>query len=57
MALPNQNIPESKKDATWMKRCASAIVNMGYITRNAKMKDKFCYDMFNGVQDEGSFEL
>jgi len=56
MPLPNQNIPESKKDKTWMKRCAVSIVNMGYITRTAKMKDKFCYDMYNGVQDQGSFD-
>jgi len=56
MGLPNQNIPESKKDKTWMKRCGAAIVNMGFISRGAKMKDKFCYDMYNGVQDEGSFD-
>lgn len=56
MPLPNQNIPKSSKDYNWMKRCAIAIVNMCYISRSEKEKEKFCYDMYNGVQDQSSFD-
>lgn len=56
MSLPNQNIPESKKDAQWMQRCVSAIVKMAFVSKIQKAKDKFCYDMYNGVQNEGDFD-
>lgn len=56
MPLPNQNIPESAKTQEWMERCVSAIVNMSFTNRLAKAKDKFCYDLYNGVQNEGDFD-
>lgn len=56
MPLPNQNIPDSMKNQEWMKRCATAIVNMSFTNRLSKAKDKFCYDLYNGVQNEGDFD-
>lgn len=56
MPLPNQNIPDSAKDLEWMKRCVSSIVNMSFTNRLAKAKDKFCYDLYNGIQNEGDFD-
>lgn len=56
MPLPNQNIPESAKDLEWMKRCVSSIVNMSFTNRLSKAKDKFCYDLYNGIQNEGDFD-
>lgn len=56
MPLPNQNIPESAKTQEWMERCVSSIVNMSFTNRLAKAKDKFCYDLYNGVQNEGDFD-
>ena len=56
MALPNQNIPEHMKDKVWMQRCAGAIVNMSFASNTAKAKDKFCYDIYNGVQNEADFD-
>jgi hypothetical protein len=56
MPLPNQNIPEGAKTQEWMERCVSAIVNMSFTNRLAKAKDKFCYDLYNGVQNEGDFD-
>jgi hypothetical protein len=56
MALPNQNIPESEKNLEWMKRCAASIAKMSFTNRLAKAKDKFCYDLYNGVQNEGDFD-
>lgn len=56
MPLPNQNIPESKKDKSWMKRCVSAIVKMSFVNRDIKAKDRFCYDIYNGVQNERDYD-
>jgi hypothetical protein len=56
MPLPNQNIPESAKTTEWMKRCASAILRMSWTSRLNKARDKFCYDIYNGVQNEGDFD-
>jgi len=56
MSLPNQNIPESKKDKHWMQRNVGSIVRMSFTSREAKAKDKFCYDIYNGVQNEGDFD-
>ena len=56
MSLPNQNIPDSKKTPEWIKTCAVSIVNMAYANRLSKQKDKFCFDIYNGVQNEGDFD-
>jgi len=56
MSLPNQNIPESAKGKDWMKRNVGSIVRMSFTSREAKAKDKFCYDIYNGVQNEGDFD-
>lgn len=56
MSLPNQNIPESAKGQEWMKRCVSSIVRMSFDSRLSKEKDKFCYDIYNGVQNDGDFD-
>jgi hypothetical protein len=56
MPLPNQNIPESSKNKEWMKRCVSAIVKMSFTSKISKAKDKFCYDMYNGIQNDQDFD-
>jgi hypothetical protein len=56
MSLPNQNIPESAKNTEWMKRCAGSIVRMSFTNKITKAKDKFCYDIYNGVQNDGDFD-
>lgn len=39
-----------------MQRCVSSIVKMAFTSRISKAKDKFCYDMYNAVQNEGDFD-
>jgi hypothetical protein len=56
MPLPNQNIPESAKTEEWMKRCVGGIVTMCFTSRLSKAKDKFCYDIYNGVQNDADFD-
>ena len=56
MPLPNQNIPESSKNKEWMKRSVSAIVKMSFTSKISKAKDKFCYDMYNGIQNDQDFD-
>ena len=56
MPLPTQNIPESDKDFKWAKKCVQSIVMMSLGSRNLKFKDKFCYDLYNGIFDENDFD-
>jgi len=56
MPLPTQNIPESEKDKLWAKKCVQSIVWMSLGSRNMKFKDKFCYDLYNGIFDENDFD-
>ena len=56
MPLPTQNIPESDKDKAWAKKCVMSIVMMSLGSRNMKFKDKFCYDLYNGIFDENDFD-
>lgn len=55
MVLPNQNIPEKDKDVTWAAQTCRAIVQLCGNTTNSKLKDKFCYDLMNGIFDEADF--
>lgn len=54
--LPNQNIPERSKDREWMKRNAHSILQLASYNRGQKEKDKFCYNMYNGIQNESDFD-
>lgn len=54
--LPKQLIPENQKDAKWGQSNVSAIVNMVGSTYQSKAKDRFCYDMFNGVFSESDYD-
>ena len=56
MPLPTQNIPEKDKDKSWAKKCVMNIVMMSLGSRNMKFKDKFCYDLYNGIFDENDFD-
>jgi hypothetical protein len=54
--LPSQNIPESQKDAQWAKKCVQAIVWASLGSRNELYKDKFCYDLYNGIFNQSDFD-
>lgn len=55
MGLPEQVIPETKKDQTWAKKCVRAIIDMADASDSQKEKDKFCHDLYNGIQDESTY--
>jgi len=56
MPLPNQNIPEWKKDKDWMIKCCASIVQMSQTSRVSKARDKFCYDIWHGIQEESNYD-
>lgn len=56
MALPKQNIPESKKGKQWAEDCVKAIVMMSKSQSQQILKDRICYNMYAGVQNEKDFE-
>jgi hypothetical protein len=56
MPLPKQNLPEKEKDLEWRKMCVMSIVKMVGNTYLTKQKDKFCYDLHNGIFDQGDYD-
>jgi len=56
MGLPSQNIPEKEKDFNWGKSCVTSIIKMVGNSYLLKMKDKFCFDMYNGVFNEADYD-
>lgn len=56
MPLPNLNISEGQKDKNWAKSVVWSIVNVVGNTHVSKQKDKFCYDLYNGVFNETDFD-
>jgi len=56
MPLPLQNIPEHKKDKEWAKQCVFSIVQMVGNTTISKQKDRFCYNLYNGIINEADFD-
>lgn len=56
MSLPDQLIPEGKKDDKWCIANINAIVKMAGIQYFTHSKDKQCYDMYFGYQKESDFE-
>lgn len=55
MVLPNQNIPDSKKDKEWAKNTVNAIVLGGRRQYNQSYKDRICYNMYSGIQNDQDF--
>ena len=55
MSLPNQNIPESQKTKSWMSANVAQIVNMSQYGRISKERDIFCYNMYNGNQNDADY--
>jgi hypothetical protein len=53
--FPAQLIPEEKKDKEWMKMCVSAITKMTTASWWGKQKDRFCYNFFEGIENESDY--
>lgn len=53
--FPAQLIPEDKKDKEWMKMCVSAITKMTTASWWGKQKDRFCYNFFEGIENESDY--
>ena len=56
MSLPKQNIPENQKNRAWAERCVSSIIQMSKGQYNQSYKDRICYNMYNGIQNEKDYE-
>jgi hypothetical protein len=56
MPLPKQNIPDKEKDLEWRKMCVMSIVKMVGNTYLVRQRDKFCYDLHNGIFDQGDYD-
>ena len=56
MGLPKQNIPQSQKNEEWIKTCLAAI-NTDVAASNWYLdKDRICWAMYWGDQDETSYD-
>jgi hypothetical protein len=56
MALPNQNIPDSKKGKKWAEDTVGAIIRGARGQYNQSYKDRICYNIYAGIQNEQDFE-
>jgi hypothetical protein len=56
MGLPLQNIPEKDKTREWAQRCVFSIIEMVGNTNLSKQKDRFCYDLYNGIFNESDYD-
>lgn len=53
--FPQQLIPEEQKDKDWMKMCVSSITKMTTASWWGKQKDRFCYNFFEGIENESDY--
>ena len=53
--LPEQVVSENKKSFEWAKQNVNAIINMSR-SGGLPVKDKMCYDLYFGLQNEGDFD-
>lgn len=56
MPLPEQIIPDSKKNEEWYIKCGNAIARMAKGQVQHRMRDRFCYLLYHGVQNEKDFD-
>lgn len=54
--LPLQNIPDGKKDKSWAEACVRSIMLMVGNSFVSKEKDRFCYNLHNGIFNEADYD-
>ncbi len=56
MTLPEQNIPDEKKDHEWFLHHGRSIYLAASIMQTEKQRDLLCWQLFNGIVNEQDFD-
>jgi ribosomal protein S17E len=54
--LPEQNIPDEKKDHEWFVHHARSIYLAASVMQTEKQRDLLCWQLFNGIVNEQDFD-